>query len=413
MTTGAMPFRPFRRYELAACLALLLVASGCARRGGSHSLTSATPSAERAPLSASRAPVVPPAVVAGQKVYERYCQLCHAKDGTGYAADNAPSLVSQSFLESASDQFIADGIRMGRPNTAMAAYGRERGGPLTEPEIAELVAFLRTKGPKYAPLPEVAVTGDPARGAQSFEKNCQSCHGTATARGNALHLHNPQLLAAASPAFLRYAILQGRAPTPMPAFRDKLGKPEVEDLVAWLVSMKPTEPTAPVRNTQVPDNLPIVINPKGQQAKFTLRDQRFVAADDVKKELDKKRRLVLVDARPPSDWIQFRIPGAVSLPYHDKSQLERIPNDGTWVIAYCACPHHASGEVVDALRKLGYPNTAVLDEGILVWRDRGYPLEGEAATKGPKPFASSSASGKSPSAPAPVRKSAPATKASP
>jgi cytochrome c oxidase cbb3-type subunit 3/ubiquinol-cytochrome c reductase cytochrome c subunit len=66
------------------------------------------------------------------------------------------------------------------------------------------------------------------------------------------------------------------------------------------------------------------------------------------------------------------------VPYHDHSQRERIPHDGTWVIAYCACPHHASGEVVDALRRKGYKNTAILDEGILFWRQKGYPLVGEA-----------------------------------
>ena len=48
--------------------------------------------------------------------------------------------------------------------------------------------------------------------------------------------------------------------------------------------------------------------------------------------------------------------------------------DGTWVIAYCACPHHASGEVVDKLRGRGFKHTAVLDEGILFWKQQGYPV---------------------------------------
>jgi len=85
------------------------------------------------------------------------------------------------------------------------------------------------------------------------------------------------------------------------------------------------------------------------------------------------------DARAPSDWIQFHIPGAISIPYYETAQFDRIPNDGTWVVAYCGCPHHASGEVVDALRRRNYPNTAVLDEGILLWRRNGYALTGEAA----------------------------------
>ena len=71
------------------------------------------------------------------------------------------------------------------------------------------------------------------------------------------------------------------------------------------------------------------------------------------------------------------------IPYYDVEKLSRIPNDGTWVIAYCACPHHASGEVVDALKRKNYAHAAVLDEGILFWKDRGYPLAGEAVTKKP------------------------------
>jgi cytochrome c oxidase cbb3-type subunit 3/ubiquinol-cytochrome c reductase cytochrome c subunit len=94
----------------------------------------------------------------------------------------------------------------------------------------------------------------------------------------------------------------------------------------------------------------------------------------VKKALDEKRRLVIVDARSPADWVDMHIPGAISGPYYDDAALARIPNDGSWVIAYCACPHHASGEVVDKLRGRGFKHAAVLDEGILVWKQKGYPV---------------------------------------
>src|SRR5688572_27736821 len=100
----------------------------------------------------------------GRELYARYCQLCHAPDATGYAADEAPSLVSPTFLESASDAYIARGIRFGRPNTAMAAYGKARGGPLDDVQIAAIVRFLRSKGPAARPLAKQAASGDAARG---------------------------------------------------------------------------------------------------------------------------------------------------------------------------------------------------------------------------------------------------------
>lgn len=348
---------------------------------------SAAPSAEpRAPELVAAAGA-DPAVADGARAFAKYCALCHAKDGTGYAADNAPSLVSRTFLESATDELIAAGIRMGRPGTAMAAYGQVRGGPLSEREIQNLVRFLRSKGPSPQALPPAA-EGDSARGKEVFEKNCQTCHGNQTLRGNAVNLQNPELLAAASPAFLRYAIVNGRPPTPMPSFQGRLSEQEVSDVVSFLWTFKPALPTPEVKKTEVPTDLPIVINPKGKQAKFTLRDGRFVPSEQVKKALDAKQRIVIVDARAASDWIQYHIPGAISVPYHDRDKLERIPNDGTWVVAYCACPHHASGEVVDALRAKNYANTAVMDEGILFWKDRGFPLVGEAVKAASAPSAS-------------------------
>ena len=44
------------------------------------------------------------------------------------------------------------------------------------------------------------------------------------------------------------------------------------------------------------------------------------------------------------------------------------------MIAYCACPHHLSGDVVDALRLRGLKTSAILDEGVLEWHRRGYPM---------------------------------------
>jgi cytochrome c oxidase cbb3-type subunit 3 len=334
---------------------------------------------------------VDPLLAEGAHLYEQYCQLCHAKDATGYAADNAPSLVSKTFLESASNELIAAGIRMGRPGTAMAGYGKERGGPLDERQIDVLVRFLRSKGPNNHALPAASPNGDTKHGAEVFEKNCQTCHGTATTRATAVSLQNPELLAAASPAFLRFAIVNGRPPTPMPPFQGKLSDQEIDDVVAWLWSFKPALPTRPVENLTVPDNLPIVINPKGARPKFTLREERFVSVEQVKRALDAKQRIVIIDARAASDWIQFHIPGAISVPYHDRSLLDKVPQDGTWVVAYCACPHHASGEVVDALRERKYPNTAVMDEGILFWKDHNFPLVGEAIPHPPASAAPSTA----------------------
>jgi cytochrome c oxidase cbb3-type subunit III len=129
--------------------------------------------------------------------------------------------------------------------------------------------------------------------------------------------------------------------------------------------------------------VPIVINPKGKQPEFTLRDGRFVSIHEVSKALAAGRKMSIADARQASDWMRAHITGAVSIPYHDLGRLAEVPQD-VWVIAYCACPHHLSGIIVDELKKRGHARALILDEGVLEWHRRGYPMT-TAPGVGPPP----------------------------
>ena len=86
-------------------------------------------------------------------------------------------------------------------------------------------------------------------------------------------------------------------------------------------------------------------------------------------------RMVLLDARPMSDWQRSHLPGALPMPFYDgiEALLPHLPTM-EHLFAYCACPHAASGRVVDALHKAGYASVRILDEGVLIWAGRGYPL---------------------------------------
>src|SRR5262249_28042444 len=116
----------------------------------------------------------------------------------------------------------------------------------------------------------------------------------------------------------------------------------------------------------------------------TLKENLYVSIDEVKKALDEKRRLIIADARAPSDYEALHITGSISTPYYEPRSLDDLKNDGTWVLAYCACPHHVSGQVVEELRKRGFPHTAVIDEGIYAWQHKGYPVVA-APTTPPSP----------------------------
>jgi len=335
--------------------------------------------------------------LAARPLYITLCAPCHGADGKGYAADHAPSLVNPTFLESASDEFLRQSIAAGRPGTSMAAYGRARGGPLDDAAVARLVGYLREQGPPASPLPAVA-GGDPATGAAVYAQRCVRCHGDARTRGEAMSLVNPGLLASASDGFLRHAIVRGRPGTPMEAFAGVLSDAEIAGVIRYLrtagaggasVELLP-EPTG---------KEPLVLNPAGKPPLFTPRadpcppaapgaprctpDPRFVSVAQVAAAVADHRRLIIIDARPASEWRRVHIAGAVSIPYHELARLAEVPRDGTWVIAYCACPHHLSGIVVDELRKRGYAHSAVLDEGINEWQRRGLPITAAAGVPRP------------------------------
>jgi cytochrome c oxidase cbb3-type subunit 3 len=317
-------------------------------------------------------------VVRGAALYGQYCATCHGPTGNGYIADNAPSLRTATFLATATAPFLQAAILRGRPGTAMGAYARATGGPLDPEEADAIIAFLRQGGPPLVALPAAASAGDRARGKAVYERQCRRCHGTETQRVSAVHLANPILLETASDAFLRYAVEMGRPPTSMVPWKGALTPQEIEDVVAYLRSMARPAPKAAAPPMPGPPAAlrtgPIVLNPKGRPPTFELRDGRFVGMDQVKKALDQKRRLVIADARGPAEWTTLHIKGAISVPYYDTKAIDEIPNDGTWVIAYCGCPHHLSGDLVDALHKRGVKNAAVLDEGIFAWQQKGYPV---------------------------------------
>ena len=76
------------------------------------------------------------------------------------------------------------------------------------------------------------------------------------------------------------------------------------------------------------------------------------------------------------------------------------------MLAYCACPHHVSGEVVEELRKRGYKHTAVIDEGIFAWQQKGYPVvaaPGLLPSAAPPPAHPSPARAPPPAHPSPAR----------
>jgi mono/diheme cytochrome c family protein/rhodanese-related sulfurtransferase len=314
------------------------------------------------------------------EMYVTYCALCHGDNREGYAADNAPSLRSLSLLASGqSSNFLKYAIQYGRTNTAMAGYAFAQGGPLEEIEVNLLLKWLSESSGVEEPLKlsREPVKGDVELGSRVYAATCATCHGANGEGITAPALGNPMLLATASDHFLRYAIAEGRDGTPMVAYKDSLSDDEIDAVTAFLRSRASgwDVPKPAVVSVPTPDQY--VLNPDGMAPEFDLRDGLYVSAAQLSAALKEGRRFVLLDARSEVAWRQTHIPGAIPVPYYKEPEtfVNDLPNDDTWIVAYCACPHAASGQVISTLRKYGFKNTAILDEGVLVWTQMGYPVQ--------------------------------------
>src|SRR5687768_8398679 len=335
-------------------------------------LVGATPVAQAFAQSTSLAPEE---AAQAASDYERYCALCHGRDREGHANDAAPSLKSKSLLESGFPGPIHHAIAYGRPGTPMGGYLDEVGGPMTSTEIMRMTRWLvETAGVAPIALPATAVAGDVARGEKVYREECASCHGREGEGGAGTALGNAAMLALDTDAFLRHAIVEGRQDTPMPAFAGRLTDTQIDDVVAFVRSraggwQKPAAPATP------PSLDAMVLHAGAPAPQFALRDELYVAADDLRRELDAGRKMVLLDTRVPSVWRNAHIAGAVPLPYYSGADvLAKLPRDGTWIVAYCECPRAAAESVVARLRAEGILTSAVLYEGFQGWVAKGHPI---------------------------------------
>lgn len=313
----------------------------------------------------------------GGELYTRMCKVCHGERGEGYKADNASALANPEFLASVSDEFLVAAIAHGRAGTPMSAWSVERGGPLAAQDIKAVIAFMRAwyTGPRAA-LREDSLAGDARRGGPLYLSHCERCHGVRGATGPNIRIGDRALLAAATNGFLRHAIEKGRPGTPMVAFEGVLDRQAIDDVIAYLRSLdNPRPPPSPMPPpaTVPPIPLgPVPLNPHGPAPRGFNPHPNTTPADVVAAQLKVKARMVILDARAPSDYTSEHIAGAVSVPFYDPAPyFSQLPKN-TWLVCYCACPHAESRELAAKLSAAGFKRVTVLDEGLGTWKQRGY-----------------------------------------
>lgn len=106
------------------------------------------------------------------------------------------------------------------------------------------------------------------------------------------------------------------------------------------------------------------------------KSTKEVSLDDLKRRLDAKENITLLDVREKEEYRAGFIPGAISIPRGFlEIQVEgRLPDKNAKIIAYCAGGTR-SALAAKSLAELGYTNVETANPGFVRWKDLGYPME--------------------------------------
>ena len=190
----------------------------------------------------------------GHTLYETFCAACHGDRGQGLRYPGLPlfpAVGNPDLFAVASDDFLVETIRLGRPGRRMPGFGKDRGG-LRDDEIRRIVEYLREQSgvatPDVSPEPQRRVAADAMAGQQLYAAHCAGCHGAEGASDDAPALNNPGLLSIASDSFLVETISRGRRGTPMNGFAKSspihptLSEEEIQSIVAFIRTWEESSP---------------------------------------------------------------------------------------------------------------------------------------------------------------------------
>ncbi len=184
------------------------------------------------------------AETAGRALYADNCLNCHGETGEGKLG---PVLNSRELLKMTADQTLFSLIRTGVPGTVMPAWGQTFGGPFTDEEVNQLVAFIRAWEATAPQITPVVFTPDPVRGATIYANTCFICHGeNGLGTDRAPRLNDPAVLKDFDNTWYRNTISHGRPVKGMPTWGTVLSPQQIEDVVALIAAWREGQTVMPV-----------------------------------------------------------------------------------------------------------------------------------------------------------------------
>jgi mono/diheme cytochrome c family protein len=198
---------------------------------------------EPARIHAAEAADSAAAVAAGRTLFQDNCMPCHGSDGQGGVG---PALNSKGLLTTTSDTTFFGIIRTGVPGSVMPAWGQTYGGPLTDEDVGNLVAFLRSWEPNAPEVTPEVSQPSASRGAAIFVQTCAICHGqNGVGTDRAPALNDPVKLHQFDDAWYHETIAQGRPAKGMPTWGTVLSPQQLDDVVALIAAWRDGETVNP------------------------------------------------------------------------------------------------------------------------------------------------------------------------
>src|SRR6185503_5995623 len=101
---------------------------------------------------------------------------------------------------------------------------------------------------------------------------------------------------------------------------------------------------------------------------------KTVTLEEIKRRLDAKQPMLLVDVREKEEYRAGYIPGAVSVPrgFLEMQIEQKVTDKGAPVVLYCA-GGTPSALAAKSLQDLGYTSVESANPGFVRWKDLGYP----------------------------------------
>jgi mono/diheme cytochrome c family protein len=182
-------------------------------------------------------------VARGRTIYNEQCVSCHGGQGEGGVG---PALNNRTVLKNTLDSVFFSVIRSGVPSTQMPAWSVDYGGPLTDEDVRDVVAFVRAWEPTAPEVQPVQFEPDAGRGALLYATTCVVCHGdNGSGSDKGPKLNDAARLASFDDNWYRGVIRNGRPAKGMPTWGTVLSPNQVEDLIALVGAWRGGEQVAP------------------------------------------------------------------------------------------------------------------------------------------------------------------------